>query len=490
MVLPSIKNENEFQIKDKAYTGEGTLINSKLLNGLKAPDEGILKAITLLESNKSGKKKINFRLKDWGISRQRYWGCPIPIIYNEKGEHSIVPKKNLPVLLPNDIDLNSTGNPLNNHPKWKYVNIDGKKYTRETDTLDTFVDSSWYFLRFCSPNYQEHGYDIEKIKYWMPVDQYIGGVEHAILHLLYSRFFMQSISYENDNFNLTEPFKGLFTQGMVCHETYKDKKNNWVSPDEIFTDDNKNYFKKENPKEQIIVGPVESMSKSKRNVIEPEKMIALYGADSIRLFILSDSPPEKDIQWSDQGMIASYKFLQKLWMLHNKIKDKIKNNKNNQNNQSLQKFTNQIINKVTNNLDSFSYNVIIANIYETYNFLNKEIEKEIDNETLIDCYKKILTIFSPAIPHFTAQCIEELNLASSVKWPKIDKNLLEEEKIDYVVQINGKKRAILNESRDIDQDSLMVKIKSNKLSEKYLKDKSINKIIFVKNRLINLIINE
>jgi leucyl-tRNA synthetase len=233
------------------------------------------------------------------------------------------------------------------------------------------------------------------------------------------------------------------------------------------------------------------MSKSKKNVIDPENIIKNYGADAVRLFILSDSPPEKDVQWSDQGMIASYKFLQKLWMLHNKIKDKIKNNnKNNQDNQSLQKFTNQMINKITNNLDSFSYNVIIANIYETYNFLNKEIEKEIDNETLIDCYKKILTIFSPAIPHFTAQCIEELDLSESVKWPKIDKNLLEEAKIDYVIQINGKKRAILNESRDIDQDSLMVKIKSNKLSEKYLKDKSINKIIFVKNRLINLLINE
>ena len=215
VVLPSNEIEKEFQIKNEAYTGKGTLINSKLLNGLKAPDEAILKAISLLEDNNSGKKKINFRLKDWGISRQRYWGCPIPIIYNEKGEHSTVPKKNLPILLPKDIDLKSVGNPLDNHPKWKYVNIDGKKYIRETDTLDTFVDSSWYFLRFCSPDYKEHGYDIEKLKYWMPVDQYIGGIEHAILHLLYSRFFMQALSLNNPTFDFKEPFTALFTQGMV-----------------------------------------------------------------------------------------------------------------------------------------------------------------------------------------------------------------------------------------------------------------------------------
>ena len=211
---------------------------------------------------------------------------------------------------------------------------------------------------------------------------------------------------------------------------------------------------------------------------------------TVRLFILSDSPPEKDVQWSDQGMIASYKFLQKLWILHNKIRLIVqKKDERKETNDNLKKFTNQMINKITNNLDGFHYNVIIANIYETYNFLNKEIERNIDSETLKNCYKKILTLFSPAIPHFTAECMKDLDLDVNVKWPKIDTNLLEDEKIDYVIQINGKK-AILNENRDMDQDTLIKKIKSNRLSEKYLKDKSINKIIFVKNRLINLLTNE
>ena len=233
------------------------------------------------------------------------------------------------------------------------------------------------------------------------------------------------------------------------------------------------------------------MSKSKKNVIDPENIINNYGADAVRLFILSDSPPEKDVQWSDQGMVASFKFLQKLWILHNKIKEKIENNKEDGgDNEKLNKFTNQMIERITNNLEDFSYNVIIANIYETYNFINKIIEKKIDSEILKLNYKKILILFSPAIPHFTAECLEDLNLVHEIKWPKADKNLLEEDKIDYVIQINGKKRAILKENRDIDQDSLVSKIKLNKLSDKYLKDKSISKIIFVRNRLINLIINE
>ena len=191
--------------------------------------------------------------------------------------------------------------------------IDGKECTKETDTLDTFVDSSWYFLRFCSANNSSYGFDIDDLNYWMPVDQYIGGVEHAILHLLYSRFFVRALSHDNDDLELTEPFKGLFTQGMVCHPTYKDKDNNWLSPDEVFTNDGKKFFNKNKPSENIVVGPTESMSKSKKNTIDPEKIISEYGADAVRMFILSDSPPEKDVQWSEQGIIASYKFIQKFW---------------------------------------------------------------------------------------------------------------------------------------------------------------------------------
>ncbi len=481
---------DEFEVKDEAYSGPGILINSEFLNNLRAPDQSILKTIDFLEKRNIGKKKINFRLKDWGVSRQRYWGCPIPMAYDENGNVTKIPKKDLPVKLPDNVDLNLKGNPLDGNNDWKNINIDGKKYFRETDTLDTFVCSSWYYLRFCSPTNQEYGYKKEDIDYWMPVDQYIGGVEHAILHLLYSRFFMKALGYKNDNFRFSEPFEGLFTQGMVCHETYKDENNNWVSPDEIEFVGNE-FQKKNNPSQKIKVGPSESMSKSKKNVIDPENIINNYGADAVRLFILSDSPPEKDVQWSEQGMVASYKFLQKLWILHKKIKDKINNNiKITKQNLRLEKFTNQMINRITSNLENFNYNVIIANIYETYNFLNKEIEASLDSETLKKNYKNIIILFSPAIPHFSSECLNDLGYEELVDWPKIDKELLQEEKVDYVVQINGKKRAILNESRDIDQESLLNIIKSNKILEKYLKDKPIDKIIFVKNRLINLLINE
>ena len=363
-------NENEsFTVKDKAYPGPGILINSDFLNGLEAPKKSVLKTIEILESKNLGKKQINYRLKDWGVSRQRYWGCPIPILYDNNGKAHPVPKSMLPVKLPENVDLNVKGNPLDHKKSWKELTIDGVKYTRETDTLDTFVCSSWYYLRFCSPREKNYGFKKDEIDYWMPVDQYIGGVEHAILHLLYSRFFMRAINYKNKDFNIEEPFQNLFTQGMVCHETYKDKNNTWLSPEEVKKIDGK-YVKKNNVEETVKVGPSESMSKSKKNVIDPEFIIKNFGADSVRLFILSDSPPEKDVQWSEQGMVSSYKFIQKLWLLHNSVKSKIEKEQKNNFDNKLEEFTNQIIAKITNNLEKFNYNVIIANMYETYNFLS------------------------------------------------------------------------------------------------------------------------
>ena len=489
VVRPNEEND-EYVIGNEAYSGSGVIINSEFLNGLKVPEESVINTINILEEKGIGKKQVNFRLKDWGVSRQRYWGCPIPMLYDEEGNITPVSKENLPIKLPEDVDLNLKGNPLNSKDNWRKVTIDGKKYTRETDTLDTFVCSSWYYLRFCSPNESKYGFNKEDINYWMPVDQYIGGVEHAILHLLYSRFFMKAIGYKNEDFKFKEPFEGLFTQGMVCHETYKDENNNWLSPEEIIFQGDK-YHKKGEPKNIVKVGPSESMSKSKKNVVDPENIINNYGADAVRLFILSDSPPEKDVQWSEQGMIASYKFLQKLWTLHKKIKDRINNKLEISNDDSeIEKFTNQMIKKVTNNLENFSYNVIIANIYETYNFLIKEIDKKINCKSLEDNYKKILTIFSPAIPHFTSECFEDLGNNDEINWPVSNLKFLNEEKIDYVVQINGRKRSILNENRDISEERLLEIIKSNTLLEKYLKDKNIKKIIFVKNRLINLLIDE
>ena len=321
----------------------------------------------------------------------------------------------------------------------------------------------------------------------MPVDQYIGGVEHAILHLLYSRFFMQALSFKNTKFNLNEPFDGLFTQGMVCHETYKDQENNWLSPEEVFSEDAKNFYKKIDPSEKVIVGPTESMSKSKKNTVDPQNIIENFGADSVRLFILSDSPPEKDVQWSDQGMIASYKFLQKLWVLHSKILKKITNNKSNDNNENLGKFTNKLVYKITQNLEKFHYNVIIANLHEMYNFLTKEVEKPIKTSILIENYKKILISMSPLIPHFANECLVDIN-QDEIKWPKIKIEELEEESINFVIQINGKKKAVIRVKNNINEECLLKKIEKNKETEKLLKNQKIQKTIFVSNRLINIII--
>ena len=488
VVKPNNEKEN-FEVKKKAYTGEGIIINSDFLNGLKAPEESIIKTISILEKEKTGKKQINFRLKDWGVSRQRYWGCPIPIAYDENGKAVQIPKKDLPVKLPENIDLNAKGNPLNNNKDWKNIKINGKNFFRETDTLDTFVCSSWYYLRFCSPKEKNYGFNQKDIDYWMPVDQYIGGVEHAILHLLYSRFFMKALGYKNNKFKIDEPFTGLFTQGMVCHETYKDKKNNWLSPEEVEKKNGK-YVLKEQSDQEVIVGSSESMSKSKKNVIDPENIIDNYGADAVRLFMLSDSPPEKDVQWSEQGMTASYKFIQKLWQLHNKIKKKITNNKNFENGKDINKFTNQMVFKITNNLENFNYNVIVANMHQTYNFLNKKIEEDLSPKNISENYKKILILFSPIIPHFTSECMEDLKFRDQLPWPKTKEIYLNDEKLDYVVQINGKKRAVLKAKRDINQESLLKEIKSNNISNKYVQNKSIKKVIFIKNKLINLLLND
>jgi leucyl-tRNA synthetase len=488
-ITPVVKPEKneDFEINNEAYTGEGYLYNSKFLDGLKVPNESVIKTIEFLEKNNLGEKKTNYRLKDWGISRQRYWGCPIPIAYDENGQPIKIPRNMLPVKLPTIEKLSNTGNPLDSKDKWKYFTLDGKKYRRETDTLDTFVDSSWYFLRFCSPQNINHGFTQEEVDYWMPVDQYIGGVEHAILHLLYSRFFMQALSYKNNDFKLKEPFDGLFTQGMVCHETYKDQKNTWLSPEEVSSKNGKEFFKKNNPSERVIVGPTESMSKSKKNTIDPENIIKNYGADSVRLFILSDSPPEKDVQWSDQGMIASYKFIQKLWTLNSKILEKIRDNKASDEGKNLSKFTNQLIHKVTQNLEKFHYNVIVANFYEMYNFLIKEIEQPIKKEILIENYKKILILMTPFIPHFTNECLNSIDQKQS-SWPKVSKEEITEEEINFVVQINGKKRSILKTKRDMSENEILKEIKSNNETKKLLKDQKVGKTIFVSNRLINIIL--
>jgi len=496
-VIPVVKPENEtdqYQIENEAYTDAGIIYNSELLNGLKAPNESIPQAIKILEDKKIGKKKINFRLKDWGISRQRYWGCPIPIAYNKDNKAIKIPLENLPIKLPEKINLNTTGNPLEHQNDWKKIIINGEECSIETDTLDTFVDSSWYFLRFCSPQNKDYAFNLDEINYWMPVDQYIGGVEHAILHLLYSRFFTLALADKNEQFNIVEPFLGLFTQGMVCHKTYKDEDGKWLNPKEVDLTDENNYFAIKNPKMKVSVGPSESMSKSKKNTVDPEEMIKNYGADAVRFFILSDSPPEKDVQWSEQGMLAAYKFIQKFWLLHQNIKEKIfakkntLNSKKNSIEEELEEFTNELIDKVTKNLESFQYNVLIANYHEIYNRLSKIKVNEISSKILLDNYLKILTILSPVAPHFSSECIDELKMKIEPDWPTVDKNVIQKKVSNIVIQINGKKRGIITCDINTDESKILEIIKSQKQYEIYIKDKTIKKTIYVKDRLINLII--
>ena len=492
-VVKPIEESSNYKITTTAYTGPGIIFNSKFLDQLKAPDQSILKTIEILEKKKIGKKKINFRLKDWGVSRQRYWGCPIPIAYNSKNEIVKVPLDQLPIKLPDNIDLNVNGNPLDHQDEWKKIIINEEECLLETDTLDTFVDSSWYYLRFCSPKNEKEGFNLDDINYWMPVDQYIGGVEHAILHLLYSRFFIKALAYKNDKFKISEPFNGLFTQGMVCHETYKFG-NQWFSPEEVSSDNGKDFYIKKDQNKSVVVGPSESMSKSKKNTIDPEIMVENFGADSVRFFILSDSPPEKDIQWSEQGMLASYKFIQKFWNLNseltNKMNMKIDQSVEGDNaSKEMSIFTNQMIKKITFNLENFHYNVIIANLHEIYNFLNKINQSHLLNfKNFKENYIKILTIMNPVLPHLISECLSGLNAENMNTWPDINKKFLEQKTVNIVVQVNGKKRGLIKCEKDILEKDIIKIINETDEINKYLNEKKIQKKIYVQNKIINFIL--
>jgi len=486
-IIEVIKNNNSFS--EKAYTGDGLLINSDFLNGLKI-GEAKEKIINQIENKGIGKKKIQFRLKDWGISRQRYWGCPIPIVYLEDGSVKTVPKNDLPVILPDDIDLKVLGNPLEKHPSWKFTKdkSTGKKAIRETDTLDTFVDSSWYFLRFCSPLSEKLPYEKDKTNYWMPVDQYIGGVEHAILHLLYSRFFMKCINKIDNEINLSEPFKNLFTQGMVCHETYRDQNNNWLYPEEITKMDNKKAIKNDD-KTEVIIGPPESMSKSKKNTIDPEIMIQKYGADSVRWFILSDSPPEKDVQWSDQGVISSSKFLQKIWDLNIQIINLKESNDTKKDGLDFEIQINLFTKKISKSIESFQFNVSIALFYEIYRVLKKALDEKISKKILVKNIIHVMKLFIPFTPHLAHECLSALGEKNFEKWPDINQSLIQKDiRIKMPVQIDGKTRDIIDVEKDLSENEILeLAIKSPKI-KKYTLNKKILRTIFVKNKIVNYII--
>ena len=487
-IIKVVSNGNDNPLEE-AYVGNGKIINSDFLNDLTV-DVAKEKIINEIEKLKIGNKKTLFRLKDWGVSRQRYWGCPIPMIYLEDGSVVPVDKSELPVLLPENIDLKYNGNPLESHPTWKNTvqKSTGKKATRETDTLDTFVDSSWYFLRFCSPDYKKGPIDKNKIKYWMPVDQYIGGVEHAILHLLYSRFFTKAINQCDKSMNLSEPFKNLFTQGMVCHETYKDKNGNWLYPEEVEKNSKNEFVLKSDKQQKVVVGPSESMSKSKKNTIDPETMIKIYGADAVRWFILSDSPPEKDVQWSDSGVSSSNKFLQKIWDLNNQILNRKEKKINKSLEQDFEVKINNLANKIDKTIETFKFNVSIAHFYEAYKIFIKVLNFDVSNECLKRNMIIKMKLMIPFTPHLASECLEKLKCKNTNKWPKI--NASQNEKVKFAVQINGKTRDIISVSKNLEEEQVKRKIEENSKANKFLKNKKIIKTIFVKGKIINYITND
>ena len=486
------KSGEKFDFKS-AITDDGTLINSDFLNGLNVNDakETIIKKLVQL---KAGKKTENYRLRDWGISRQRYWGCPIPILYREDGEIIQVPEEDLPVKLPEDVDLSLPGNPLDNHPTWKYTKcpVTGMNAVRETDTLDTFVDSAWYFLRFCSPNNSNAPFDVEESNYWMPVDQYVGGVEHAILHLLYSRFFTKAL----DNKNLDEPFESLFTQGMVCHHTYKNISGNWVFPNDV--DNDKGTLSQISTGEKVFQGPVESMSKSKKNVIDPETIIQSFGADAARWFVLSDSPPEKDINWSDSGIQGSWKICQKIWTLVNENKKflimdnpKVDNNLS-ENAKDLMFLINQNLDAITKSIEKFQMNVAIAKIYEIVNGLSKyKVVSKGDEHALCLALRILIRVIEPMIPHLAEECWSLGKNNTSIMhtpWPTVDKSFIEKNEVVVVIQINGKRRAEINIEKGASEDDVFNKVKNIQNISDALSGKNIIKSIYVPNKILNIVL--
>jgi leucyl-tRNA synthetase len=487
-VVSPNKSKN-IEIQNKAYIDDGYIINSDFINDLDT-QKAKQKIIEELKKKNIGNSKVIYRLKDWGISRQRYWGCPIPIIYREDGEVLLVPEKDLPIKLPDDIDLKKPGNPLVNHPTWKYTTCHetGMKAVRETDTLDTFVDSSWYFLRFCSPEKNDKPFDVEEVNYWMPVDQYIGGVEHAILHLLYSRFFTMALQ-DAYGLKISEPFKNLFTQGMVCHPTFKTEKNKWVFPKEVLQEKD-NFFLQNG--EKVIKGESQAMSKSKKNIVDPDDIINIYGSDAVRWFILSDSPPDRDIQWSDHGIQGAFKYIQKIWRTSEKIysykeEKGIKNNKYNEK-------TNSLIKEITQCIEKFHINVAIAKLYVFLSLINEAVDsKDVNSDEIKNIFKNYLIIASVFIPYISNECWNKIsgnNNLSSQNWPIIKNNLKIKDTYDIVIQVNGKKRAIINVANNESEENILSKSLAIKNIQVILDQKIIKNKIFVKNKLLNIVTHE
>ncbi|MCC7260279.1 MAG: leucine--tRNA ligase, partial [Alphaproteobacteria bacterium] len=478
---PAVEPQDDGIIKE-AILGEGVLINSDFLSGLSVSDAKE-QAARAFEKLAMGERKVNFRLRDWGVSRQRYWGCPIPVIHCEQCGPQAVPEKDLPVTLPEDVTFDKPGNPLDHHPTWKHVPCPacGAKARRETDTFDTFMESSWYFARFCSPK-SDTPFDKQAVAYWMPVDTYIGGIEHAILHLLYSRFFMRALKVCGYT-DVTEPFKQLLTQGMVCHETYQDKDGKWLEPGEVERSGN-GYVGKDSGA-PVTVGRSIKMSKSKKNVVDPDGIIQAYGADTARLFMLSDSPPERDLEWSDAGIDGAWRYINRLWRLVAGFAGAPESAAS----PELRKLIHKTIHRVTQDIERFAFNSAVARIRELSNALEKAAADGGD-AAMREGLEALVKLISPLMPHLAEELWQTLGhktLVAEAAWPVADPALLEDDSVPVVVQLNGKKRAVLDLPKDMDNhevERLALELDSIRIA---VEGKTIRKVIVVPNRIVNVV---
>jgi leucyl-tRNA synthetase len=507
VVCPEGQDPKTFVITDIAYEGDGRMINSRFLDGMTIA-EAKEEVARRLEREGVAQRQVNFRLRDWGISRQRYWGCPIPIIHCDACGVVPVPYQDLPVELPEDVEFDRPGNPLDRHPTWKHVACPqcGKPATRETDTMDTFVDSSWYFARFTDPWKEDAPTDRAMVDAWLPVNQYIGGIEHAILHLLYSRFFTRAMK-ATGHVGHDEPFAGLFTQGMVVHETYRTASGEWVTPAEVKIESagNERRAVLTRTGEPIEIGPIEKMSKSKRNTVDPDDIIATYGADTARWFMLSDSPPERDVNWTEQGVQGAWRFVQRLWRLSGEAAALGASAPTEKPRAfgpaaiNVRKAAHRALAKVSDDIEKLHFNVCIASIYELANALDGLIGG-VDHEggvssdfawALREAADILVQLFHPMMPHLAEECWTALGhttLVAETTWPQVEPALLVEDTVTLPVQVNGKKRADVTVPRDAGKDEIVAAVLTLDAVKRALDGKHPKKVIVVPQRIVNVVV--
>jgi leucyl-tRNA synthetase len=509
VVCPPGRDPKSFVITDTAYDGDGTLINSRFLDGMTVPQAQEEVARRLEKETRGGRpvgqRQVNYRLRDWGISRQRYWGCPIPIIHCEACGVVQVPEKDLPVTLPEDVSFDRPGNPLDRHPTWKNVECPqcGKPARRETDTMDTFVDSSWYFARFTDPWIETAPTDRAVVDRWLPVDQYIGGIEHAILHLLYSRFFTRAMK-ATGHIGLDEPFAGLFTQGMVVHETYR-ADGEWVEPAQVaiegMGDDRIATLKATGA--PVEIGPIEKMSKSKKNVIDPDDIMQSYGADVARWFMLSDSPPERDVEWTERGVQGAWRFTQRLWRLNGEAADVAATAPAErpaafgEDALALRKAAHGALSKVSDAIEKLHFNVAVAHLYEFANAFSSSIGSQEEAPTpdyrwaVREAAEILVKLFNPMMPHLAEECWAALGhktILATQPWPPLEPELLVENTVTLPVQVNGKKRADVTVPRDASNAEIEKAVLALEAVQRALEGKPPKKVIVVPGRIVNVVV--